>query len=103
MCLVLHSLQAGQLRVARSANGVVPPLPLTLGTVKEKQAFERELHTVTVGEHCFWTCKALPLHNCLQEKASCKSEKCVCFGAAIIANMVIFSAKLVTYLMSGSR
>ncbi|EIE24063.1 hypothetical protein COCSUDRAFT_28593 [Coccomyxa subellipsoidea C-169] len=63
------NLQAGQLRVARSANGVVPPLPLTLGTVKEKQAFERELHTVTV---------------------------------AIIANMVIFSAKLVTYLMSGS-
>ncbi|BDA46259.1 Zinc transporter 9 [Coccomyxa sp. Obi] len=63
------NLQAGQLRVARSANGVVPPLPLTLGTVKEKQAFERELHTVTV---------------------------------AIVANMVIFSAKLVTYLMSGS-
>lgn len=46
----LCSLQAGQLRVARSAESVVPPLPLTLGSVKEKQAFEREIHTVTVGK-----------------------------------------------------
>jgi hypothetical protein len=47
------SLQSGQTRVARRAESfsVVPPLPLSIGSVKEKQAYERELHTVTVGEH----------------------------------------------------
>ena len=42
-------LEPGQLRVAQSASSMVPPLPLTLGTLKEKQAYERELRTVTVG------------------------------------------------------
>ena len=37
------------MRVARSVDAVVPPLPLVLGTSKEKQAYQRELHTVTVG------------------------------------------------------
>ena len=48
-------LEPGQLRVAQSASSMVPPLPLTLGTLKEKQAYERELRTVTVGTshaHC---------------------------------------------------
>ena len=49
-------LEPGQLRVAQSASSMVPPLPLTLGTLKEKQAYERELRTVTVGmslaQHC---------------------------------------------------
>lgn len=43
------SMQAGQVRVARSVTADVPPLPLVLGTTKEKQAYERELHTVTIG------------------------------------------------------
>lgn len=43
-------LEPVQLRVAQSASSMVPPLPLTLGTLKEKQAYERELKTVTVGE-----------------------------------------------------
>jgi len=42
-------LEPAQLRVAQSASSMVPPLPLTLGTLKEKQAYERELRTVTVG------------------------------------------------------
>ncbi len=42
-------LEPAQLRVAQSASSMVPPLPLTLGTLKEKQAYDRELRTVTVG------------------------------------------------------
>ena len=34
---------------------------------------------------------------------SVSTDKHVFLNAAIVANMVIFSAKLVTYLMSGSR
>ena len=49
-CLCSHCrLEPAQLRVAQSASSMVPPLPLTLGTLKEKQAYERELRTVTVG------------------------------------------------------
>lgn len=100
-------MQAGQLRVARSANGVVPPLPLTLGTVKEKQAFERELHTVTVGMPFPYSQAMLSTHAIpsLMTKRLwyCSSLTSVLSTAAIVANMVIFSAKLVTYLMSGSR
>ncbi|CAL5227702.1 g10710 [Coccomyxa viridis] len=64
-----QKLEPAQLRVAQSASSMVPPLPLTLGTLKEKQAYDRELRTVTV---------------------------------AITANIVIFVAKLVTYILSGS-
>ena len=59
-------LEPAQLRVAQSASSMVPPLPLTIGTLKEKQAYERELRTVTVGMCCF-------LNPCREFKPSCSS------------------------------
>ena len=86
----------------------LPPLPLT--SKKESQAYQRELHTVTVGEHMHTSCTSpsaqLPgvaFQYASVSVSSCTFDALGVLRAAICANLVIFAAKLTTYFASGSR
>ena len=80
---------------------VGPPQPLSGNA--DKQAYQRELYTVTVGAP--W-----PSDFCCTVATMSGQTLLLTFLtmtllllAAICANVVIFVAKLVTYLFSGSR
>lgn len=73
---------------------VGPPKPLLNSS--DKQAYQRELNTVTIGAmHVSDTAKI--------EQSSGLPDEFPHIFAAIGANVTIFMAKLITYLFSGSR